>query len=345
MMKIKTIKHWLVVIFLLLTIALLAWFKLTQPRILVIQSYDTSYSWARDIDIALRRKLEHNLHYKVEWHFMDTKNHPDADFKQRAGREAVRVIANFRPDLIVAVDDDAQKYAVKNYANDPKIKIIFAGINDSVEPYGYDKAANVTGIFERKPLRSMRDALLELRTRDGKRLGRRMTILGDQSASVLDDKKEMEAMDWSPFKCIGMDLVVTFDEWKRAVEQASARADVLILANYHNIFTDADKKKIVPAAEIMAWTEANSKVPVIGMGGYMVEDGGMLAIGASGFEQGDVIVQMTNAILEHGVVPKDLPYTMPRQYLVYMRQAVMEKRGLVLPDIYEAFSRASNNYY
>jgi hypothetical protein len=41
----------------------------------------------------------------------------------------------------------------------------------------------------------------------------------------------------------------------------------------------------------------------------------------------------------------DIPQAMPRQYLVYMRQAAMEKRGLKLPDIYEAFSRASNNYH
>ena len=36
---------------------------------------------------------------------------------------------------------------------------------------------------------------------------------------------------------------------------------------------------------------------------------------------------------------------MPRQYLVYMRQPALEKRKLTLPDIYAAFSRASNNYH
>ena len=341
----RTIKHWLVVIFLILTVSLLAWFKLSQPKILVIQSYDEDYAWTRDVDIGLRRVFDGNLRYKVQWHYMDTKKHTDSDFKKRAGLLAIREIETFRPDLIIAVDDDAQKYAVKNYANNPKINIVFAGLNGSAEPYGYNRAANVTGIYERKPLRSLRDALLEIRDKDGKPLGKRIVFIGDRSDSVLDDSREIEAMDWSPFKRVDMNLVTTFDEWKSAVTAASGKADLIVLANYQNILRVQGEKKFVPPSEIMEWTESNSKIPVVGMGGYMVETGGMLAIGASGFEQGDVIARMAEAILDHGIPPKDLPHAMPRQYLVYMRQAVMEKRKLTMPDIYEAFSRASNNYH
>lgn len=342
---IKTLKNLLIVVFLLLTIALLVWFKTTQPRILVIQSYDLDYSWTRDIDSVLRRKFDGSLRYKVQWHFMNTKQHPDAAYKRRAGVLALREIEAFRPDVIVAVDDDAQKYAVKNYAGNAKVNIVFAGVNDSVEPYGYPKVKNVTGIFERKPLRSLRDALLEMRFKDGRPLGKRIAIIGDRSDSVLDDKKEIEATDWAPFKCVDMKLVVTFDEWKQAVEAAAGNADVILLANYHNIFRSPDRKEIVPPTELMGWTEVNSKIPVVGTGAYMVEDGGMFAIGASGFEQGETIVQLVRDLLDRGMAPGELPYVTPRQYLVYMRQSVFEKRKLVLPEIYEAFSRASNNFH
>jgi len=55
------------------------------------------------------------------------------------------------PDVLIAVDDNAQKYAAKYFVNHPRIKIVFSGINGSVQPYGYDTANNVTGILERNP--------------------------------------------------------------------------------------------------------------------------------------------------------------------------------------------------
>lgn len=341
----KKLKQALVVVFLLLVVALLFWFKASQPRVLVIQSYNADYAWTRDIDIGLHRVFDGNLRYKIQWHYMNTKRHPDADFKRRAGMQAVREIKEFRPDLIIAADDDAQEYAVKQYAGDPKVKIVFAGLNGSAAPYGYDGAANVTGIYERKPLRSLLSTLSEVRDRQGRPLGKRILHIGDRSASVMEDSKEIESMNWAPFKLVDSMHAGTFDEWKRAVAEASDRSDLILVSNFQSVLRTAGGKETVPPTEIMAWTEANSRVPVVGIGGFMVEDGGMLAIGASGFEQGEAVARMTVNILDKGVSPGDIPHVMPRQYLVYMRHAAMEKRGLVLPDIYEAFSRASNNFH
>jgi ABC-type uncharacterized transport system substrate-binding protein len=341
----KKLKNWLVIVFLLLVVLLLFWFKSSQPRVLVIQSYDTDYMWTRDIDTGLKRVFDGNLHYKVQWHYMNTKRQPDADFKRRAGILAAREIGRFRPDLIIAVDDDAQKYAVKEYVGDPDVAIVFAGINGSAAPYKYHLAKNVTGIFERKPLHSLRDTLAELRDRNGNPVGRRIVHIGDRSGSVMEDSREIESMDWSPFRLAGSKHATTFDEWKRAVADASIAGDLILVSNYQTIRRKAGEEALVPPVEIMEWTESNSRIPVVGMGGFLVEDGGMLAIGASGFEQGEVVARMTVDILDKGVSANDIPQAMPRQYLVYMRQAVMEKRGYRLPDIYEAFSRASNNYH
>ncbi|MDX8400514.1 MAG: ABC transporter substrate binding protein [Gallionellaceae bacterium] len=342
----KIIKQWLVILFLLLTISLLTWFKITQPRILVLHSYNTDYSWTRDIDIGIKRVFDSNLHYKVQWHYMDTKKHPDENFKRRAGKLARHEIENYHPDLIIAVDDDAHKYAVKSYANDPGVTIIFAGINGpDVKPYGYDKANNVTGIYERKPLESLRIALSEIRGKDNKPLGKRIFFIGDKSSSVIEDSKQIKVMDWSPFRMADLQLVSTFAEWKQLVAEADQKADLIVIENFQNISRRQGGKEMVPPIEIMQWTEKHSTIPVVGMGGYMVEEGGMLAIGASGFEQGDVIARMAVKILDYGVKAKDIKQVMPHQYLVYMRDDELKKHELSLPDIYEAFSRASNNHY
>jgi hypothetical protein len=234
---------------------------------------------------------------------------------------------------------------VKEYLKDPKVSLVFAGLNGSVIPYGYHLAKNVTGIYERKPLASLRSMLSEIRDRNGKPLGKRIVHIGDRSSSVMEDSKEIEVANWAPFRLAASKHAGTFDEWKRAVAAASAEGDLILISNYQNILRQDGGNDFVSPAEIIEWTEANSRVPVVGMGGFLVEDGGMLAMGASGFEQGDMAARMTIAILDRGEPAKDIPQAMPRQYLVYMRQAVMEKRGLTLPDIYEAFSRASNNYH
>lgn len=342
---IKKIKQWLVIVFLLLTVALVSWFKYTQQKILVLQSYGPDYAWTRDVDIGLKRVLDKSMRYKVQWHYMDTKKHPDADFKRRAGILAMHEIRNFRPDLVIAVDDDAQKYAMQNYVNDPKLKIVFAGTNGSVTPYGYDHASNVTGIYERIPLGSLRTALMEMRDRNGAQIGRRILVLSDRSDTVMMDSAYIEAMDWSPFRLAGAVHAGTFDEWKRAVEGAAGWYDLILILNYQNVLKETGRRELAPPAQIMAWTEANSTVPVIGTGNWMVEDGGMLALGSSGFEQGEVSARLAMQILDNNKSPSDVPQVMPHQDLVYMRKSVMDKRGLVLPEIYEAFARALNNYY
>lgn len=340
--KIKTALIW---IFLVLTLAAMAWFKLSQPRILVLHSYAPDYSWTRDIDIGLKRVLDAKLRYNVQWHYMDTKNHPDEAFKRKAGASARHAIDALNPDLIIAVDDDAQAYAAMQYAGKQEVAIIFAGINGSVDAYGYNKVDNATGVYERKPLLDIRRALSAMRGPNGAELGRRIIHLGDQSDSVEIDSKTIDTFDWAPFRLVGSHLVRTFDEWKEVVKDASGMADVILVSNFHNIFEAAGKPKLVDPAAVIQWIESNSPVPVVGMGAYMVEEGGMFAVGASGFEQGEVAARMAIEVLDHGAIPKDIPQVMPRQFLVYIKRSLMAKREITLPPIYEAFARASNNYY
>ena len=148
--------------FVVVTAALLIWFKLTQPRILVLHSYDVDYSWTRDINTGIHRVLDSQLRYQVHWHYMNTKNHPEKEHKRRAAAIARRAIESINPILIIAVDDDAQE-VVTYLVNDPQVVIVHAGINGEIQPYGYDKARNTTGILERKPTSDLRDTLSAVR--------------------------------------------------------------------------------------------------------------------------------------------------------------------------------------
>jgi hypothetical protein len=312
-----------------------------------LHSYDTEYIWVRDINIALNRKLG-NKPYILRWHYMDTKRNPDDAFKQRSGVLARRIIDDWQPTVLIAVDDDAQRYAAKFYTDHPKIKIVFAGINGELEPYGYDKATNVTGILERKQWRGVKNLIMEsVRPRVPADRPVRIAYIGDSSGSVKEDTKFLNEFDWKPFILHSSKLVKTFDEWKAEAFRANKEADVLLTTNYRRIQVSADDpKKFVPPDELVRWTEDNtSKIPVIGTNGFYVEDGGMMAIATSPFEQGRVAGEMTVAILDQKADPKALKVQSTQQFISYMRADRMAQNHFVVPQVYESFSRAMNNYF
>ncbi len=278
---------------------------------------------------------------------MDLKCHPWASYRESAGQKGRHAIDEWSPDIIIAIDDDAQRYVARHYLNRPDLKIVHAGINGDPAACGYDKANNVTGILERKQLTAVRDAIHGsnlTRTKESSG-GLRLMHLGDQSSSVGDDDTFIRNFDWAPLSYSGSRLVKTFDEWQQEVLDAPQRADILLLTNYRQLIRSASDPVLVPPAEVVEWTESNSKLPLIGTNGFYVEDGGMLAIGTSGFEQGEVAAGMAARLLETAAEAKDLPQESTRQFVVFMRAKALDAHGFELPKIYESFARALDHYY
>ena len=230
------------------------------------------------------------------------------------------------------------------FVNRRGIAIVFAGINGPIEPYGYHRASNAAGILERRSMLDLRDAILAMR-RSAAPLGARVMHLGDQSESVGLDSVEIEGFDWRPLKLVRSTRVATLAEWQGEVARAAGVADLILVSNYRNLRRKEGEPALVPPDEVVRWTEQHSPLPLVGVGGFFVEEGGMFAIGASGFEQGDVSARMAVSILEGEALPLDLGVQRPQQFIVYMRPAVLEKRGITLPRLYEAFARGTHNYF
>jgi ABC-type uncharacterized transport system substrate-binding protein len=317
-------------------------YNLHKPRVLVLHSYDLSYPWTREVSVGVRRVLDEHSHFAVRWFYMDTKRHPEKEFKQKMGLSARQSIDRWNPDVIIAVDDDAQEFVTRHYVDHPRIKIVFAGVNGGVESYGFVGAGNVTGIFERKDFPALKEALLALRWPRTATGPLRVMHIGDTSSSVGHDDQHMREFDWKPLINLPSRRAGTFDDWKKAVIDAQDKTDFIITTNYRRINRSATDKVLVPPEEVVAWTVANSRVPLVGSNGFFVEDGGELAIGTSPFEQGEVAARMAIKLLG-GQVAKDIPHATTRQFVVYMRSARLHQRGMQLPALYEAFARATNN--
>jgi ABC-type uncharacterized transport system substrate-binding protein len=338
----KRLRLLLIGIFLFGTVVVMVTYNVYKPRILVLQSYDLTYPWTREVTVGVRRVLDAHSHYAVRWFYMDTKRHPSKEFREKAGVSARQSIDRWKPDVIIAIDDDAQQFVGKYYVDHPNIRIVFSGVNGGIESYGYAGAKNVTGIFERKDLRALKDALMSLQWPRKAKGPLRIMHIGDTSSSVAHDEHHLHDFDWKPLLIQPSQLVGDFDAWKQAVLSAQEQADFIITTNYRKISRSKTDQNLVPAEEVVAWTLANSKIPVIGTNGFFVEDGGELAIGTSPFEQGEVAARMATLLI-NGKPAKDIPHASTRQFVVYMRSTKLSQRGISLPPLYEAFARATNN--
>jgi ABC-type uncharacterized transport system substrate-binding protein len=101
----------------------------------------------------------------------------------------------------------------------------------------------------------------------------------------------------------------------------------------------------VPFKTVVDWTEKNSAIPVFSGNGFFTEDGGMLAIGTSPYEQGEVAAQKALAIILDHKSPAELAPESSQHFIVTMSGKKMEARHFVLPRVYEAAARTGDKYY
>lgn len=332
------------ILFLGAALALFGWYNIRKPSILVLHSYDPDYAWVRDINVGLNRVLNEKYRYQVRWYYMDTKRHPAAAFKASAGVAARHVIASAHPDVVIAIDDDAQEFAMRHFVGDPHVAIVFAGVNRDAADYGYARAANATGILERIPLGAMREALASARPLGQPGRPIRVAYIGDRSETVDGDARQVRQYDWRPLQLGAVLQVDSWPAWQAGVRALGAGHDVLLLSGYRRLRRSAVDASLVPAQEVVAWTEAHSARPVISFNGFYTEDGGMLAIGTSPYEQGEVAGALALQIALGRRAPATLPVVSSTQFIVSMRGGAMRARGFMLPGVYEAAARTGNQF-
>jgi hypothetical protein len=317
-----------------------------KPRVLILHSYGTDYSWVTEVSEGINRVLA-GKPYSVRWHYMDTKRHPDDGFKERAGQAARDVIEQWQPNVIVTVADNAQALVGRYYANDPRFAVVYSGMFATPAEYGYDKAANVTGILERWPLDVIRQGIAQIFVNGGsdRRGPLRIRHIGDASETVSFLAGQIHDFDWGPDLEVVTAQAKTFADWQQQITIAGADADIVLFSLYHTLLREGKENEVVPPGEVMRWTQQHLRKPNVAGWGFSVEEGAMMAIGVSALEQGEEAARMVVRIIDDGRKPREIPATSSRQFLIYLRERELEKYHVKVPRIFEAFARATNNYY
>ena len=114
-------------------------------KVLVVMSYHESMPWVKEIKEGIDSEIEGVCDLK--YFYMDTKRNIEGG-PQKA-KEAYAMYLDFRPDGVIAADDNAQSMFVVPYLkNKVKTPVVFCGVNHEPDTYGYP-ASNITGVLER----------------------------------------------------------------------------------------------------------------------------------------------------------------------------------------------------
>ena len=146
-----------------------------------------------------------------------------------------------RPNVVIAIDDYAQKLAGKYYVNRKDVQIVFAGINGSSKPYGYDGASNVTGIYERKPVAALREVVQVMKSGTPGVL-----FLSDKSHSAKRDAGYMQRFKWDPVRYEGHLAVRTFAAWKKEIKGIDKKTDFVFVGAYRKLTARTANRRCRP---------------------------------------------------------------------------------------------------
>lgn len=214
-------------------------------KILYVNSYHPGYEGSDPITEGIQSVLgKHEVDLKII--YMDTKNNPSNEFSEAAALKAKAAIEEFKPDVVIASDDNASKYLIVPYYKEADLPFVFCGVNWDASAYGFPYK-NVTGMIE---VALVSEILKHLnKYAKGKRIG---FIAGD----TLSERKNLEyyikRFDINFEKIY---LAKTFEEWKQSYLKLQDEVDMALMTSHVGIAGWNDR-------EARDFAENHAKIPV-----------------------------------------------------------------------------------
>lgn len=324
--------------FLLTFVLMLGFFNTAKPRIMVLHSGPERSPWVQQVDGGIRAALGANRRpLSVEWNYLGFASTATRGMPEAAA-EARRAIDRFRPDVLVAVDDEANSLVAQYYAGRTTPRILYVSIDQPPASYGYTGASNVSGIAEQMPWAAIRDALVQLFP------GRpvRLPVIGVDGPSDRAEVAQLKAFgDWGPVTIGEPTLVSSAGAWRDAVTRADGDA-LLVLGPQELPGGDGS---MVTAAELSRWTQGHSRPLPIGTQVDFVPDGGALSFAPAPDDYGRKAIDLALDWLDDRATPGAPPPITSTHFDVAIRQETLARRGFTLPQVYLEAARENNTLF
>ncbi len=304
-------------------------------RVLVLHSYHEEYDWVQGINEALNSSFKSGVEHRM--FYMDTKRRPDEAWKKQAAANAKKAIDEYAPEVVIAVDDNAQKYVVRDYVGRSKIQFVFCGVNAKPNAYGYP-SSNATGILER----AYPNQVLEMLRRINPKIQNVAWISDDSQTAlgVLPRVRDKANSKELPLKIVDYVQPSTFVQWKRTIRRYNKNPDVhaFIIPLYHTVKNSTGEESVLPAA-VMEWTVKNTTKPIAGFWPFSTDDGALCAVAVDPHEHGKVAALMAKQILS-GKSASDIPMVVNKNGYVILNLKTAHQLDIDVP--FEVIQSADN---
>lgn len=273
-----------------------------MPTVFYINSYHEGYASGDDVTAGIRETLGQSR-IRLVTYFMDTKREPESAVER--AREAIAMIEETEPAIIIASDDSAVKYVVAQHFKDGPIPCVFCGVDWTCEQYGLP-TDYVTGMIEILPVREAVETLRQYYPE-----ARRLVVLSENTASENKNKEALipifGEMDMSTDYC----MVDTFEQWKRQFLLANRTADLIFLPTHEAI-------RGWTSPEAIAFVREHIRVPVFTCDEFMM-DYAVFGQTRVAEEQGRWAAAAAVRILK-GTGPGELPVSRNRETRIYLNR-------------------------
>jgi len=275
-----------------------------MPTVFYINSYHEGYASSDDVTAAIRETLAKSRIHLVTF-FMDTKREPESALER--AREAIAMIRQTEPAVIIASDDNAVKHVVAADFKDGPVPCVFCGVNWTCDQYGLPTDF-VTGMLEVLPVREVVETLRQYYPD-----ARRLVVLSENTTSELKNKEVLIPIFGKMGLSTDYCMVDTFEQWKQQFLLANRTADLIFLPTYGAI-------KGWDAADARAFVAEHIRVPVFTCDDFMM-DYAVFGRTKVAQEQGRWAAMTALQILK-GTSPREIPVTRNRETRIYLNRGL-----------------------
>jgi ABC-type uncharacterized transport system substrate-binding protein len=287
-------------------------------KVLAVMSYHDGMSWEDDIREGIEEELKGTC--EIRYVYLNTKN--DYAGGPDKAREAWRAFQEFKPDGVLAADDDAQTMFVVPYlADKSKTPVVFCGVNADPDRYGYP-ASNVTGILERAHFRESIAFLQQLMP-----AARSFAFMtNDNPTGRGYDEQITRELSSYPVSTHSVHLVKTLAEAVTVATEMARRYDALFLIAMEGLVAP-DGRPLAEKESFRVLSHAFGK-PVIGINEFNIRWGLLCGVVKTGQEQGSTAAKMLLEAMD-GIPLSAIPITCNVYGKRVLNVSVMKSLGIV----------------
>ncbi len=335
--NVKKVNFVFSLVFIAIFFTYIAYVNLNRPRIYVIYSFDEDFVWEKNIELGLKKVFEKHINYLTRKFYLRTQYVADEKNESKMSARAVYLIQQWKPDVVVLVDDKAQKLVGSHLINNPKIKVVFASVAAPIQDYHYRLAKNVTGVKQELPLESFEAMVDKISPSRPKTF----TYLYDKEYSSWVFRDQLKNHKWRDLQIVNYVQCDDIKGLTKAIKEAEKNSSYLLVSIFSAIKKDDTSKRFLTINEVNEWLAKNSPIPLFSLAERM----GPITFGNSPLEQGLNAGDIIEKIVTYNIPISKIPIRTSKWFTIVINKRQCKEYDINIPEIYYNFAHVTDTLF